>query len=291
MKKFFTFFFLFLCAYTTVQATIIRIRVSDFQFRPRNVNAVIGDTILWTWQNGSHTTTSVSIPAGATPWDAPMTSANRRFGYIITRAGIYNYQCTPHSAVMTARITVSAPLAAGLNNFSVSNNNGNALVKWNVKSSKDLGYFSVQRSTDGENFREVKRVLPSSVNTYSFTDNDAKSKYVYYQVKVADIKGNSQLSDIQMHTRNIEITKLVTNLSPNPISKPGHLMMQFNSDIDGSMRVKLFSQNGKFVKEANMSASKGVNNGHFHMGDLPAGSYYIVCTLGSRTEKHTVIMK
>jgi len=40
-----------------------------------------------------------------------------------------------------------------------------------------------------------------------------------------------------------------------------------------------------------MSAVKGLNNGHFHMGDLAPGTYYIVFTLGNVTEKHVIIMQ
>ncbi|MEP6846512.1 MAG: plastocyanin/azurin family copper-binding protein [Panacibacter sp.] len=291
MKKFTIIIAVMLCSYYAAVANIIRIRVSDFQFQPKNAHAMVGDTIVWLWKTGSHTTTSVNIPVGATPWDSPMNSGNKRFGIIVTIPGRYDYHCIPHASVMMARITVSPALEAGLNDFSVSGDNLNALLSWKTDSEKSIAYFSVQRSGDGENFREIKRVFPSPSNAYNFTDNTATGKYVYYQVKMVDIKGNEQLTDIQINTRNITLDKLVTSLSPNPISKPGHLMMQFNSDIEGIMRIQLYAQNGKLVKEQSMSASKGVNNGHFHMGELPSGSYYIVCTLGTRTEKYTVIMK
>jgi len=167
------------------------------------------------------------------------------------------------------------------------------LLSWKTSSSKDLAHFSVQRSTDGDNFREIKRILPSAGNQYSFADNTATGKYVYYQIKMVDTKGNAEYTSIQMVTRNnIKTEKLITSLSPNPVTSAGHLMMQFNADAEGTMRVQLFAQSGRLIKEQNMYASKGINNGHFHMGDrLTPGSYYIVCTLGSKTEKHTLIMK
>src|SRR5207245_11066687 len=45
-----------------------QVTVADFQFTPRIVNANVSDTISWVWQNGMHTTTAVSIPAGARRW-------------------------------------------------------------------------------------------------------------------------------------------------------------------------------------------------------------------------------
>jgi plastocyanin len=86
-----------------------RVRVSDFRFGPRNVNAVVGDTISWVWRNGMHTTTSVNIPAGAMPWNALIDSTHRRFRVRLRVAGTYTYQCNFHIAQgMTGTIVVSA---------------------------------------------------------------------------------------------------------------------------------------------------------------------------------------
>jgi len=57
------------------------------------------------------------------------------------------------------------------------------------------------------------------------------------------------------------------------------------------MLVQLYNQNGSFIKKAEMSASKGLNNGHLHLEDMTPGTYYIVCTLGTIKGKHTIIMK
>lgn len=292
MKKFTLFTAFLLCSFSFLYATTIVVRVSDFQFQPKTVNAKVGDTIRWRWISGSHTTTSVTIPANARAWDRAINTNMRNFRYRLRQAGTYQYKCTPHNSLgMTGTIIVSNALDAGLSDFTLSGDDLKTILNWKTNTSKDVAYFSVQRSTDGNNFMEIKRVFPSANNAYSFIDNTAKGKYIYYQVKMTDTKGSTELTGIRMYTRNITIDKIITSLSPNPISKPGHLLMQFNSDIEGFMRVQLFNQTGKLVQEEKMSAAKGVNNGHLHMGDLSAGTYYIVCTLGTRTEKHTVIMK
>lgn len=297
MKKL-TFLATFLlCSFSVLYATTIVVKVSNFQFKPKTVNAKVGDTIKWNWNanqvgNGSHTTTSITVPVGAVTWDRPINTTTRNFKYRLRVGGSYHYKCTPHfTAGMEGFINVTTALAPGLSEFVVGGDDISSLLTWKTKSSNDVAYFSIQRSTDGDNFREINRVLPSSLNSYSFTDKEAKGKYVYYQLKMVDTKGASEFTDIKMKTRNIPDDKLITSLSPNPVSKPGHLMLQFSSDVEGSMRVQAFSQAGKLVKEDNMYAAKGINNGHFHMGELPPGTYYLVFSLGSRTEKHTVIVK
>ena len=114
---------------------------------------------------------------------------------------------------------------------------------------------------------------------------------MYYQLQLVDKNGNSELSDIRMLTNPLQSSKLITSISPNPISSPGHLMLQFNADKDGKMLVQLYNSNSDLVKQTEMTAVKGVNNGHFHLGDLTPGTYYIVSTLGDVKEKHMIIVK
>ena len=59
------------------------------------------------------------------------------------------------------------------------------------------------------------------------------------------------------------------------------------------MIVRLYNQNGSLIKQQEMMAVRGLNNGHFHLGDLnlAPGSYYIVCSLGNVQEKHVIIVK
>ena len=85
--------------------------------------------------------------------------------------------------------------------------------------------------------------------------------------------------------------QLKNRLSPNPISSPGHLMVQFNADKEGKMLMQLYSESGMFIKQAEMTADKGLNNGHFHLGDIMPGTYYVICTMGTVTEKHIIIVK
>jgi plastocyanin len=110
MKKMLLLAALSIGSISAASATDHKVRVSDFVFTPSSVNAVVGDTITWRWQNGMHTTTSTNIPAGAMPWDAPIDSAHTRFRIRLTVAGTYSYQCNFHFAQgMVGTIGVSAP--------------------------------------------------------------------------------------------------------------------------------------------------------------------------------------
>ena len=96
MKKILLLAALLVGSVSVASAADHQVRVSDFRFNPKNVNAVAGDTITWKWQNGMHTTTSTNIPAGATPWNASIDSTHTQFRIRLTVAGTYNYQCNFH---------------------------------------------------------------------------------------------------------------------------------------------------------------------------------------------------
>lgn len=66
------------------------INAGGTSFSPNSLTLAVGDTIVFTWTSGTHTTTSTAVPSGAATWDAPLTSSNTTFRYIITKTGTYN---------------------------------------------------------------------------------------------------------------------------------------------------------------------------------------------------------
>lgn len=115
MKKIVTFYTVLILPILTIlnlNAAVIQITAGPagtLTFSPATVAANVGDTIQWTWASGTHTTTSLGIPAGAAAWDAPLENTSTSFNYVVTMAGTYNYTCTPHAADnMTGTITVTA---------------------------------------------------------------------------------------------------------------------------------------------------------------------------------------
>jgi len=126
MKKFTLFVLAVLCSFSVIYATTITVKVSDFQFKPKTVNAKVGDTIKFVWKTGIHTTTSVTIPAGATAWDRLMDSAHRNFKYRLRVAGTYQYKCKPHGAFgITSKIIVAKAFEAGLSKFFIKSRESN----------------------------------------------------------------------------------------------------------------------------------------------------------------------
>lgn len=93
-----------------VPATTLMVSVENDVFSPASATIHLGDTVMFMWVAGTHTTTSTTIPSGATAWDNPMDAAHTMFTYVPAVTGTYNYQCTFHVAMgMVGSFTVISP--------------------------------------------------------------------------------------------------------------------------------------------------------------------------------------
>ncbi len=132
------------------------VNVQNYAFVPANLSVQVGDTIRWVWINGSHTTTSTTIPTGAPAWDHPINSTNTFYEYRVNVAGVYDYLCIPHQNTQIGHFTATNPTptlavtpsnqnvsaSAGSTNFSVTSNS-------NWTASSNQGWCTVTSSGSG----------------------------------------------------------------------------------------------------------------------------------------------
>jgi len=88
------------------------VTVQNFSFTPSSLTINLGDTMEWTFVNGTHTTSSTTIPAGATIWSNSIDAAHLKFDYVPAVTGTYNYHCNIHPTTMIASFTVVCPAAS-----------------------------------------------------------------------------------------------------------------------------------------------------------------------------------
>jgi plastocyanin len=125
MKRFFTLVY-FIAMTITANATIhiVTCQNAPSHYLPVTTNAVVGDTIHWTWVAGVHVIGPISasdIPSGAAMFNGPMDASHTSFMYVVTVAGNYHYVChpaTPHGE--DAYIVVTA--ASGVKQNNTNNN-------------------------------------------------------------------------------------------------------------------------------------------------------------------------
>ncbi len=277
----------------SANATVWTVQVSNFQFSPANLNVVVGDVIEWHLVSGFHNSTSTSVPTGANPWASNNSSTPGFFyAYTVTTPGSYDYICTIHGLAMTASFTATGSAPVKLRSFDVSNISNKPVIKWTTETETNTQYFSLRRSNTGKNFSEIMRIPAAGNSTeiknYTYTDNDVNpgEKFAYYELLIVDLDGKTQLSPIKLYRNNAADKKIILTLSPNPVSAEGHLNMSFNADKEGEMQASIVDMQGKIVFTSSLSAKTGINKGHLHIANLPAGNYAIQFWLDGNTEIH-----
>lgn len=289
---------LFLClafSMVTVRAAIHNITATNFQFIPSNLNVVVGDVIRWQLGDGFHNTISLIVPPGAAPWSsAELSTIGNTFSYTVTTPGSYSYECSIHAGFMTGSFTASGAVPVTLSAFNVTRRNNRPRISWISEQESNSDYFAVRRSYDGAIFTEIGRVpaagQSSSTRTYGFDDLTVKptAKYVYYELAIVDKDASQQLSMIKLYKNNDRIQKVITVISPNPVTAAGHLLISFNADEKGTLLAQLTDLGGKTLLVKEMSAAVGVNSGHIHLGGLASGNYVIRFTLNGVAETFKV---
>lgn len=109
-----TAFFFALSFNAKADTLTIQVGAGGNNFTPDSVNAVVGDFVKWVYISGFHTTTCdpntrplTSLPAGAATWNEPMNTTGQVFVYEIQVAGLYKYECIPHSPNMNGVINAT----------------------------------------------------------------------------------------------------------------------------------------------------------------------------------------
>jgi len=279
------------------------IDVISNQFEPSNVTVNVGDMVRFHFSEGYHNATSAgaTIPNGAAAINSGgADDAVRDYDYFVTATGEYNYYCEIHGSPqggMRGKFTATGTLPVKLNNFNIQPQADKMpLISWTTLSELNVSHFSLRSSTDGVTFKEVARIAAAGTSTqertYSYVDNKLSRsfRYVYYQLVITDKDGKETFSAIKQFKTNFGANKLVVQMGPNPIKRPGQLMLQFNAENNGVMPVNVIDANGRVVLRTTLRAVPGLNNGHVHVCDFTPGTYILQFSFEGKNESHKIVV-
>lgn len=177
------------------------INVSNFQFTPASLTIALGDTVTWQWVQGTHTTTSDST-SGTNSWNAPITSSDITFSFVLTAPGLHRYFCVPHggpggsgmSGTIQVENTVSVGGRDNILNYSLEQNypnpfNPSTSIKLSVPVSGEVKVmlFDVLG-------RKVKDLfsghLNAGIHTFSYSAGAEESGIYFYTMEFTGEDGN-----------------------------------------------------------------------------------------------------
>lgn len=161
-------------------------------------------------------------------------------------------------------------LPSELSKLNATSDKRNVNVEWTAYTSKNVDYFQVQRSTDGntwENIGDIKAVNGVDSKDYKLVDYSPVSGVSYYRLLAMDFDGNYSLSNPVLIKRKLEDVVLFPNPANDKIMVKGEFI-EFYSMTD------VF---GKVVKSSDDAVI--INNSSIEVNiiDLVDG-YYLVQT-------------
>lgn len=304
MKKYYLVILLLSLIGTAAHSEIFTVSVTNFQFSPSNLGQVkLGDIIRFEFIQGFHNASSVDVadgvPAGAPQINSgPASGVNpRTYDYTVNTVGTYKFICDVHPS-MTGTFTATAALPATLKSFSLTSTNAKKpLFSWVTVSEENVDRFTIRRSYNGTKYADVGTVAATgnsnSERSYTYTDQSLNNyyKYIYYTLAIIDKDGKEKISKTLMFKNPDAISKLITQIGPNPLKRPAELMVQYNADKEGSVQTKIYDLSGKLVLQSKISAFPGLNNAHLHVCDLPAGIYNVQFSYNGIRENKRIIIQ
>ena len=125
-------------------------------------------------------------------------------------------------------------------------------LRWRAREEKNIRYYEIERSIDGNMFKIIARVLPQSISgenkelVYSFIDKEPVSNDRFYRVKRIDMDNSSTYSNIINLKGYIEQTAI--DVFPNPVID-NKIIVHINAGSETSYRIALYNMTGMLVYE------------------------------------------
>ncbi len=165
----------------------------------------------------------------------------------------------------------------------------NTAVKldWITASEKDLDYFILERSANGNSFEEIGIVDGQGHSTvsssYDHTDYQPLPGTSYYRLKILDVDGQFEYSEIQIVSNPGMSDEF--NIFPNPATRKNALFLQYGG-ADTIAEIAVFDLSGRKIHQ---QGTFGESEGLYMIFDPSAvpepGVYQVV--IQSETHTHT----
>lgn len=279
MRKSLLFWIIFLffsVQQLTAQKTY-RVYISSVGFNPDNLTINIGDTIIWQWVTGVHTTTS-DDSTSSEAWNAEINIFQWTFQKTFNTAGSYSYHCQNH-ITHTGNITVIDPVPVELTSFILKHIDGFILVEWETATEVNNLGFNIERKKENEGWIKIAFIEAKGTSSisqlYSYKDTDQLVTGIYYyRLKQIDLNGSYRYYDkSKVEIKNPNTFELLQNY-PNPFNPVTSI--KYIIPKKSFIQIKIYNVLGNEVATVvNEEKSEGFYETSFDGSQLSSGIYYL----------------
>jgi|GEM_PF-1020429 len=167
-------------------------------------------------------------------------------------------------------------------------NSGQINLRWKAMDHENFSHFEVEKRDDNGQFRKTGQVSGIANSTaqqdYSFRQNDPRSGTIYYRLKMVDLDGKFEYSNI-ISIKGLKDESFV-KLLQNPIK--AHILLELTNPSKESFTASLYSLNGSLIKKWNIGAVEGSISLPLDI-ELGKGLYILKANAGQRTASLKVL--
>lgn len=195
-------------------------------------------------------------------------------------AGLYEYTCRCSDdggatwfwqGGSNAEVEFTVSLPVELIDFNVADVGNEILLNWSTASELNNDYFTIEKSSDGEDFSAIGMVEGAGNSldklNYSFIDNEPILGMNYYRLVQTDFDGTTSYSEV-LTINKAKKKSLVVSLFPNPTSS--NIIITTDSEDLGM--VQIFSARGELVYQGIHNLDSRMDIG---LEELSTGLYFI----------------
>lgn len=213
------------------------------------------------------------------PFIATYADSGKYYRVIVatTAANLNSSRCaySDGSATMLNIITCGVVLKGNFLQFKgYLNNDGNAFLTWNTQGEEELSYYEVESSDDGINYRSIGMLTARNMPlaSYHFTDPESLIANKYYRLKMV---GEDTRTFKYSHTVLLgKSFQTKVKVVENPFST--RIKIDAIVPFDVQMRLSLFDEKGRKLKEISRNLKKGLNQLYFDNLEVVATGIYIL---------------
>lgn len=161
----------------------------------------------------------------------------------------------------------------------------NVLLKWTTESEVNSDYIQVERSSDARQWKELGRVMAQGYSKelidYDYLDNSASVGMNYYRLKLVDLDGQYEYSDIRQINQEGELGDI--SIFPTMISRGNMIDINVNGETD-KVRISATNINGSVVRFGTYNTNGTIQ---ISTDNLPSGMYLFSfdSNIGTKTQK------
>lgn len=175
--------------------------------------------------------------------------------------------------------TIAAPctvLPIELTSFDAKRIENFVKLNWQTASEKNNEFFTIERSLDGINFEEIKRVKGAGdsfeMNIYESIDENPSAEVSYYRLKQTDFNGQFKYSDIvSVDADNSKAT--LSHIAPNPTNS--NIGFDFYAPVKGELIYEITDLTGRVLISETQMMEIGNSKIVSSLDGLPVGIYFL----------------